>query len=66
MTLFAGEVANAFRVKLGAATGGEVDVETGAVVEPVEEVFERGLGLPIGVIGAEVGTVAVLEWGVSG
>lgn len=61
LSLFPREVADTLGVESSARADGEVEVDAGALVEPVEKVFECGLGLPVGVVGTEVGAVAVLS-----
>lgn len=61
LALFSGEVADTLRVKSGARAGGEVEIVAGAMVEPVEKVFEGWLRLPVRVVCTEVGAVAVLN-----
>lgn len=61
LALFPGEIADALRVKPGARAGGEVEIAAGAMVKPVEKVFEGCLRLPVRVVCTEVGAVAVLN-----
>lgn len=60
LALFPGEVADTLGVKSRARADGEVEVAAGALVKPVEKVFEGGLRLPVRVVRTEVGAVTML------
>lgn len=60
LALFPGEIADTLGVKSRTRADGEVEVAAGALVKPVEKVFEGGLRLPVRVVRTEVGAVTML------
>lgn len=60
LALFPREIADTLGVKPGARADGEVEVAAGALVKPVEKVFEGGLGLPVRVVRTQVRAVTML------